>query len=305
MNKITNTQRLAALSIIALTLLIVMILVIHEDKLIEIAYNVTLSIGASALYFCLHSAITKNKECEEIALLAIAKLNPAYPVNFYGSTSKEDPRFSKDIEKDLNGNDTENLYYEGVTIKTFSRCLVNSFSSHNWNRYPNCYFIISKASLLNYQDCKDLLKSIMRLRELCLKKTALKFEFCILDYNVPFHIHLTDKRVWFSPFKGNNVYPTTFLYEKNDSADSYYRNLKNMMLRTLDTNKGNTLTLCGCNNHNIDDKAQLIKIFQKLEVLQFITKNRSYYVNNRILSSDDIKTIKEDSIISIIEKIIR
>lgn len=303
--KITSTQWLAALSIIALTLLIVMILVIDKDKLIEITYNVTLSISASALYYCLHSAITKNKECEEIALLAIAKLNPAYPVIFYGSTSKEDPRFSKDIEKDLKGNDSDNIYYEGVTIKTFSRCLVNSFSSYNWNRYPHCYFIISKASLLNYQDCEDLLKSIMRLRELCLKKQALKFEFCILDYHVPFHIHLTDKRVWFSPFKGNNVYPTTFLYEKNDSADSYYRNLKNMMLRTLDTNKDNTLTLCGCNNYNTDNKAQLIKIFQKLEIPQFITNNQNYFINNRILSSDDIRTINENSIISIIEKIIR
>lgn len=289
MNKITNTQRLAALSIIALTLLIVMILVIHEDKLIEIAYNVTLSIGASVLYFCLHSAITKNKECEEIALLAVGKLNPAYPVNLYEATNKEDARFSNDMEKDLKNNISDNLYYEGVTIKTFSKCLVNSFSSYNWNRYPHCYFIISKASLLNHQDCEDLLKSIMRLRELCLKKQALKFEFCILDYHVPFHIHLTDKRVWFSPFKGNNIYPTTFLYEKNDSVDSYYRNLKSMILRILEPNKDNLLTLGGCNNNNMDDKAQMIKILQKLEVVDYNKNNRKYCINQKILSNNDIK----------------
>lgn len=303
MKKITKTQRLSVFVILAISLAVVFVLKIDKEELNELICNVVLSVCASAVYFYLHSAVVKNEECEEIALLAIGKLNPSYPVKYYEATNEEDTRFSNDIEKDLKGKNSDYIYYEGVTIKTFSKCLVNSFSSSNWNQYPHCYFIISKASILELRDCKELLKSIICLRKLCQEKQELKLLFCILDYHVPFHIHLTEKRVWFSPFKGNNIYPTTFLYEKNDSVDSYYRNLKNMMLRILDPNSNELLTLGGCSNNSMDDKAQMIKILQKLEVVDYNNKNRKYCINPKILSNKDMKN--DDSIIHEIEEILK
>lgn len=287
-SRITHSQKLIAISIILLSVLLLVLFYFLADckDYTTIIPTIIISVCASAIYSLLYSALAKNIECEEIAIDIVSRFTHVFPKQVYRVGKNEN--FKSDLIDDLRTNFSNNIYYEGVTIKTFCLCLKEFITGSDINAFPNIYIIISKADALEKKEFEELLCSLICLYELCKNNIGLKFTFCIIN-DICFHIHLTDNNVWFSPFKGNHPYPTTFLYPKSIDTNSYYTNLRCMLDKFINKNDKNLYVL----NNNPDNEKSFIGLLNKLGIKQYIKKNR--YL--------DIKKINDQELIQIVYNI--
>lgn len=277
-SRITQSQRLVALLIIVLSFLLIGLFCYlgNYDDYRTIIPTIIISVCASAIYSLIYSAFAKNIESEEIAKDIVSKIIPAFPKHVYGAGKNEGEDFKSDLIDDLKMNHSNNIYYEGVTLKTFCLCLANFITESNINAFPKIYIIISKADNLEKKEFEELLSSLIYLYEFCKNNTGLQFTFCIIN-DISFHIHLTDNNVWFSPFKGNHPYPTTFLYPQSADNNSYYKNLRCMLDRIISQNNNNLYFLKG----NSGNDKSFIGLLNKLGIKQYIKRvYPNIYVKN-------------------------
>lgn len=186
------------------------------------------AILASAVFALLYGHLSKNKEAKEIAELVVKEIIGTYPIKTYPATNQKSKKseFDKDLKESLIYGCKEFYYYEGVNLKTACKCLEYKIKSNTSSNFPDIFLFISKLSKLQSQNRDELLLSIKKLIHYTNLHPEINMTIYILPFDTGFHVHMTDEKVWFSPFRGIVDYPTTYCYKKEDKNDnSYYSNI--------------------------------------------------------------------------------
>lgn len=202
------------------------------------AVPLSLSIIASAVFAFIYSSMSGLSEIESVATTLCNKINHSCPACIYRATDIQENQFKEDL---LNGilNCERYYYYEGIDLHTASYCILRGLNKSRWKTFPETHFILTKMNLLRKEEGIQLLKSIISIcyfleeNNLIINRPSCQIELQmyihVLEHDSGFHIHLTDKYLWLSPFRGTHKYPTTYKYENSDSLDSYYNNFFNRM----------------------------------------------------------------------------
>jgi len=240
-----------------------------------------LSIIASAVFALVYSSMSGLREMEDVATILYNKIYHSCPAHIYRATNIQENQFKEELLKGII--DCESFYYyEGVDLHTASYCILNGLSRAHEKTFPETHFILTRMGLLQKEQGIQLLKSIISIRTFLDKynliinsspcQIELQMYIHILNYDSGFHIHLTDKYLWLSPFRGSYKYPTTYKYRKSDSLDSYYKNFYDRMNTIIRNPQVKKVQL------NIEDAYN--KLWSVLGVNEFI---RKYNLNNVLL----------------------
>lgn len=233
LRKITSNQYSACWTIIVISVIIMMFIYGSKtDTLASMASEGVLqllsAILASAVFALLYGHFSKNKEAEEIADLVVKEIIGTYPIKTYPATNQKNKKseFDKDLKDSLINGCKEFYYYEGINLKTACKCLEYKIKSKTTGNFPDIFLFISKLSKFQSQNGDELLLSIKKLIHHAKLHPEINMTIYILPFDTGFHVHMTDEKVWFSPFRGIVDYPTTYCYKKEDKNDnSYYSNI--------------------------------------------------------------------------------
>ncbi len=230
--KITTNQYSVCWTIIILSG-IIMLIYGRISKQFEIftkecVFQLISAILASAVFALLYGHLSKNKEAKEIAELVVKEIIGIYPIKTYPATNKKNKKsqFDKDLKESLIKGCKKSYYYEGVNLKTACKCLEYTIRKNTSGNFPDIFLFVSKQSKSQSQDMNELFSSIRTLIHLVTLHPEINITFYIMPFDTGFHVHMTDEKVWFSPFRGIFNYPTTYCYKREDeNDDSYYFNI--------------------------------------------------------------------------------
>lgn len=219
LRKITTHQYSICWTIIIVSVIILISLYIgksdpSDNLAIDGIIQLLSAVLASAVFALLYGHLSKNKEAKEIAELVVRDIIGTYPVKTYPATNKKSKKsdFDEDLKDTLLNECKEFYYYEGVNLKTACNCLEYKIKANTTSNFPDIFLFLSKLSKLPSQNRDELLISIKKLIHITRFHPEINITIYILPFDTGFHVHMTDGKVWFSPFRGIVDYPTTYCY---------------------------------------------------------------------------------------------
>lgn len=283
---IPKTQKRMAVGVFigAVLILIIIAYFVPVGTVNEYVKQMCISVASAALFAIIYSLFADYNLIREVAARVSNEFNHSVPITIYPSNDHPENLFKEHLTTELSK--CTKYYYEGIDLYTASSCIVRSIHQSEDCTFPIIHLIVTSARYLRIKEGIQLVRSIDIIRNYLNDNSLvhngnISFEqeievvLHILPHKTGFHIHLTDNYLWLSPFRGQKKYPTTYQYQRNESKDSFYFNIRNRLLNCVNDTRIKKIDLCS------SDKEFYREIWNKLELTAFM---RKYNINSTTIT---------------------